>query len=177
MTSEDIKHQLIIITPPPPKKKKKKPTNFSFFFLSFFYMIFSDFAWSSIKTADYKDWVESWEWQYCNEQFPCLQVLFEGRRAVGVEMVRRSRKQVIRARREVILSAGTFGSSKLLLLSGVGPKQHLNDLKVSLLESLLSMEMIAKLREAIKFCVKTVWSTVPESAHQWSMADFFPHLQ
>ena len=71
-------------------------------------------------------------------------MLFEGRRAVGMEMVRRSRKQVIRARREVILSAGTFGSSKLLLLSGVGPKQHLNDLKVSLLESLLSMEMIAK---------------------------------
>jgi choline dehydrogenase len=47
-------------------------------------------------------------------------VLFEGRRAVGVELARRSRLERVRAAREVILSAGALNSPKLLLLSGVG---------------------------------------------------------
>jgi choline dehydrogenase-like flavoprotein len=49
-------------------------------------------------------------------------IIFEGKRAVGVEHVQGKDKQkkVIRARREVILSAGAFQSPHLLLLSGVG---------------------------------------------------------
>ena len=83
-----------------------------------------------------------------------LQVLFEDKRAVGVEMVRRSRKQVIRAKREVILSAGTFGSSKLLLLSGVGPKQHLNDMKVSVWESFVLMEILPLLLRLLSWLME-----------------------
>ncbi|TAN09908.1 MAG: glucose-methanol-choline oxidoreductase [Burkholderiaceae bacterium] len=47
-------------------------------------------------------------------------VLFEGRRAVGVEVAQARGRRTIRARGEVLLSAGTFGSPQLLLLSGVG---------------------------------------------------------
>jgi choline dehydrogenase len=47
-------------------------------------------------------------------------VLFEGRRAVGVEVLQRNEKSVFRAR-EVILSGGAFNSPQLLQLSGVGP--------------------------------------------------------
>src|SRR6185437_15988036 len=47
-------------------------------------------------------------------------ILFEGKRAVGVEFVQGKEKKVIRARREVILSAGAFQSPQLLMLSGVG---------------------------------------------------------
>jgi choline dehydrogenase-like flavoprotein len=47
-------------------------------------------------------------------------ILFEGKRAVGIEYLQGQRKKVLRARREVILSAGTFQSPQLLLLSGVG---------------------------------------------------------
>jgi choline dehydrogenase-like flavoprotein len=52
-------------------------------------------------------------------------VLFEGERAVGVEASRLGELQELRAERETILCAGTFNSPQLLMLSGVGPAEHL----------------------------------------------------
>lgn len=52
-------------------------------------------------------------------------VLFEGRRATAVEFVQSGTKQVVNARREVILSGGTINSPQLLELSGVGDPQVL----------------------------------------------------
>ncbi len=47
-------------------------------------------------------------------------IIFEGKRAVGVEFVQGKEKKTIRARREVILSSGAFQSPQLLIMSGVG---------------------------------------------------------
>ena len=47
-------------------------------------------------------------------------ILFEGQRAVGVELVQSGQKRQIRARKEVIVSSGGLLSAKLLQLSGVG---------------------------------------------------------
>lgn len=52
-------------------------------------------------------------------------VVLEQGRAVGVEVLRAGRKQVIRARREVVLAASSINSPKLLMLSGIGPAVHL----------------------------------------------------
>jgi choline dehydrogenase len=49
-----------------------------------------------------------------------LRIVFEGRRAVGVELRDANGVSVARARREVILSAGALNTPKLLQLSGVG---------------------------------------------------------
>jgi choline dehydrogenase len=54
-------------------------------------------------------------------------VLLEGNRAVGVTYLHRGTLRTARAREEVVLSAGTLSSPKLLMLSGLGPKQHLTD--------------------------------------------------
>jgi choline dehydrogenase len=48
-------------------------------------------------------------------------VLFEGKRAIGVEFIQNGAKRVARAAREVILSGGAINSPQLLQLSGVGP--------------------------------------------------------
>ena len=47
-------------------------------------------------------------------------VLFEGRRAVGVELQQGGQRLQLQARREVLLSAGAFQSPQLLMLSGIG---------------------------------------------------------
>jgi choline dehydrogenase-like flavoprotein len=52
-------------------------------------------------------------------------VIFEGKRAVGVEYKQGNETKQIRARREVILSSGAFQSPHLLLLSGVGDAESL----------------------------------------------------
>ena len=48
-------------------------------------------------------------------------ILLDGKRATGVEFLRGGSKQVVSARREVILSAGPIASPHLLQLSGIGP--------------------------------------------------------
>jgi choline dehydrogenase len=52
-------------------------------------------------------------------------VLFEGTRAVGVQASRLGELQELRAEREVILCGGAYNSPQLLMLSGVGPAEHL----------------------------------------------------
>ena len=52
-------------------------------------------------------------------------ILFEGRRAVGVEVEERGAVKRIRARREVIVSGGAINSPMLLMNSGVGPAAEL----------------------------------------------------
>ena len=47
-------------------------------------------------------------------------ILFEGKRAVGVEYKQGNELKQIRARREVIVSSGAFQTPQLLMLSGVG---------------------------------------------------------
>src|SRR3546814_16711937 len=48
-------------------------------------------------------------------------ITFDGRRATGVQITRNGRQSTVRARREILICAGTVGSAALLLRSGIGP--------------------------------------------------------
>ncbi|MGH8446628.1 MAG: GMC family oxidoreductase [Solimonas sp.] len=63
-------------------------------------------------------------------------ILFDGRRASGVEYRRGGESRVLSARREVIVSASAIGSPKLLLLSGLGPAEALRELGVPVIHDL-----------------------------------------
>ena len=63
-------------------------------------------------------------------------ILFEGRRAVGVEYMRKGRLHVARAGCEVILAAGAVNSPQLLQVSGVGPGALLSGRGVDVLHDL-----------------------------------------
>ncbi|ANH36998.1 Alcohol dehydrogenase [acceptor] [Nocardioides dokdonensis FR1436] len=52
-------------------------------------------------------------------------VVIDHGRATGVEVVEKSGRRTIRATREVIVCAGAYSSPQLLMLSGVGPAEHL----------------------------------------------------
>jgi choline dehydrogenase len=52
-------------------------------------------------------------------------LLIEGKKAVGVEFLRSGKPERVRASREIILCAGVVDSPRLLMLSGIGPADHL----------------------------------------------------
>ena len=52
-------------------------------------------------------------------------IVFEGDRAVGIDLVANGVRETVTAEREVIVSAGTYQSPVLLMLSGIGPAADL----------------------------------------------------
>lgn len=98
----------------------------------------SQFGISPTQTTQYNGerWSAARAYLHANAHRPNLRVKtgvkarkihFDGKRAVGVEIVQNGRpnSRLITAKREVIISAGAFGSPQLLMLSGIGPAEEL----------------------------------------------------
>ncbi|MEM0947186.1 MAG: GMC family oxidoreductase N-terminal domain-containing protein [Pseudomonadota bacterium] len=65
-----------------------------------------------------------------------LRIVVEKGRAVAVDLAVGTTNQRVRADREVILSSGTIGSPRLLMLSGIGPADHLRGLGIDVVHGL-----------------------------------------
>lgn len=63
-------------------------------------------------------------------------VEIKNKRVTGVTYIRRGIKSFVKARKEVILSAGVINSAKLLMLSGIGPKEHLESQSIPVVADL-----------------------------------------
>ncbi|MDE2575669.1 MAG: choline dehydrogenase [Rhodospirillales bacterium] len=63
-------------------------------------------------------------------------VLFAGTRAVGASFSQDGTRQTVRATREVVLCGGAVNSPQLLMLSGIGPAEHLRDLGIEVVYDL-----------------------------------------
>lgn len=64
------------------------------------------------------------------------QVIFENNRAIGVKYYKNDTEYVIKAKKEVILSAGSLNTPQILLHSGVGPKEQLEPLGIKVVNDL-----------------------------------------
>lgn len=103
-------------------------------------------------------------------------ILFDGTRAVGVELTSPDGTRTrIEAAREVIVSSGTVGTTNLLMKSGVGPGQMLQDAGVAL--RVESAGLGSNLQEhpgfSVSRLVKDAWSlnqafARPDIAARWA---------
>ncbi|KAH7636640.1 hypothetical protein DERF_001842 [Dermatophagoides farinae] len=55
-------------------------------------------------------------------------ILFDGTTATAVRFQRAGRNYTVMANKEIVVSAGTIASAQLLMLSGIGPREHLQQL-------------------------------------------------
>lgn len=60
----------------------------------------------------------------------------QSKQAIGVQFVKNNKTFRVFARKEVVLSAGVFNSPKLLMLSGIGPRDHLTELGIPVVQDL-----------------------------------------
>jgi choline dehydrogenase len=67
---------------------------------------------------------------------PALNLVFDRGRVIGVDVWRNGQVERLRAEREVILSAGTYQSAVLLMVSGIGPADHLAALGIDVVQDL-----------------------------------------
>ena len=63
-------------------------------------------------------------------------VIFENKKAIGVELIQDGVRKVVRANKEVILCAGAIQSPQILQLSGVGPAKLLQEFNIPLIHDL-----------------------------------------
>lgn len=63
-------------------------------------------------------------------------ILIENGKAVGIAYTRNGDPHEARAEREILVGAGTYNSAKLLMLSGIGPAEHLDDFQIPVVADL-----------------------------------------
>lgn len=56
--------------------------------------------------------------------------MIDEKTATGVSFIKDNIKHTVRARKEVVLTAGAINNPQLLMLSGIGPKKHLQQMHV-----------------------------------------------
>jgi len=87
-------------------------------------------------------------------------VIFNNKHANGVNFSTGRKAHTVKARKEVIVSAGTFQSPHLLMLSGIGPANHLQDHNINVLHN--APDVGQNLQDHIDYCVLRK-STAPTS--------------
>lgn len=92
-------------------------------------------------------------------------IVFEGKRAVGVEYTRRGKSHQVRARREVILSGGAINSPQLLMLSGIGDPEQLQRVGITPLVAAKAVGRNLQDHLAVSYFYKTRTATLNDVLH------------
>ena len=63
-------------------------------------------------------------------------IIFDGQKAIGIEVNINNNKSTIYANKEIIVSAGSINSPQLLMISGIGPAKHLNEMGINVIKDI-----------------------------------------
>ena len=93
-----------------------------------------------------------------------IQILLdEEKQAYGVEYIRHGVKHAVHASKEVIVSAGSIDSPKLLMLSGIGNRDELEQLGVSNSSTLIirthGISLEVRIEEILHIYMKSYYCT------------------
>lgn len=99
-----------------------------------------------------------------------LRVVVEAGKATGVEVARGGKTETVDAKREVVISAGAFGSPHLLMHSGIGPAEHL---KAHGIEVIVDRETVGENLQDHAFAPATRRS---KSTDTLDFAEVFPRV-
>lgn len=94
-------------------------------------------------------------------------ILFDGKKAVGVEFINNKTRHVVRCSKEVVLCAGAIGSPQLLQLSGVGPRKLLAEYEIPIVA--INEQVGENLQDhlSIGFTFETRAKTINNSLSGW----------
>ncbi|NP_001136328.2 glucose-methanol-choline (gmc) oxidoreductase [Nasonia vitripennis] len=105
-------------------------------------------------------------------------ILFQGSKAVGIQFSRQRQTFKALASKGVIVSAGAVGSPKLLMLSGVGPKEHLNNLKIQTVADLpVGHNLMDHLITGLDLITlkKNIAMSIVDLLNPYSMLEYYLH--
>ena len=94
-------------------------------------------------------------------------ILFEGKRAIGIEYVQGGVPKSVRAGREVILSGGSINSPQLLQLSGIGDPALLQSLDIPLLQANPNVGQHLADHQGINYTYKANVPTLNQDLRPW----------
>ena len=97
-------------------------------------------------------------------------VIFDGARAVGVRYKDGAQTREVRARREIIISAGTLNSPRLLQLSGVGPASLLQGVGIPVIKDLPGVGENLRDHYTVRVAARAKnVTTINELSHGWRL--------
>jgi choline dehydrogenase len=96
-----------------------------------------------------------------------LRLDFEGRRAAGVTCLRGGQTLAIRARKAVVLSAGSINSPQLLQLSGIGPGSLLQALGIPVIHELAAVGRNLQDHLAVSYFYRSRVPTLNNRLYPW----------
>lgn len=96
-------------------------------------------------------------------------ILFENSKAVGIEVKRENSQMTLFVSKEVVVSAGSVNTPVLLMLSGIGPKKHLDEFDIDIVADLPVGD---NLQDHVRIPVPVTLSTgaAPENEDYWHKA-------
>jgi len=94
-------------------------------------------------------------------------ILFEGKRAIGVEYQQNGQTHRVRAGREVILSGGSINTPQLLQLSGVGDAVHLNGIGIGVVHENRNVGLNLQDHIGINYTFKGREATLNQLLRPW----------